>query len=194
MPDMIRDGKGNGYLAQVDNENRLVTSSIIRTHIHHHSLSHGDAYNVYFRHTQVAAATNEIVGYIQYTGTNFLVIHQTVFSTNSAGETKFEVFGNPTGLSGGVDITPTALRFGSAKTLLVTAKDTNKGVSAITSATEGSEFSDIRIGWNAQATFTYEYHDSIILGKDAIFMILANSASLGDVIRVNTTYYEEELR
>ena len=191
MADFIKDGSGNGYLAQVDNENRLRTQNDNCSHIFHHSLVHENAFNTYWRHIQQTNATNEIVGYITYTGNNKgIAIRKIIFSTNSAGETKFEVFGNPTTLAGGIDTTPTNFNFGSGNTLSATVKDTNNGATPITAAAEGTELADIRIGWQAQPTFVYEFDDALIIGGNNTMMVLANSATAGDIIRVNVMYYE----
>ena len=89
-----------------------------------------------------------------------------------------------------MDTVPTNLNFGSGNNILVTVKDTNNGATPITSATEGTELFDIRIGWQAQPTFVYEYDDSLIIGKNDTLMVLVNSATAGDVIRANIMYYE----
>jgi hypothetical protein len=191
MSTFIKDGTGNGFLAAVDDENRLRTQNDNRSHIFHHSLEHENAFNTYWRHIQQVNATNEVVGYFTYTGkAKGIAIRKIVFSTNSAGETKFEVFGNPTTLAGGVDTTPTNFNFGSANAIASTVKDTNNGATPITFATEGIELADIRLGWQAQPTFTYEYDDALIIGPNNTMMILANSATAGDIIRVNVMYYE----
>jgi hypothetical protein len=192
MPESIRDGKGRGYLAEVDAEGRLVVNAQVRSHISHHSLNgHENAFNMYFRHTQQADATNEIIGYFTYTGDNYLVVEKIVFSTNSAGETKFEAFADPTGLSGGATTTPTNLKIGSGKTLSLTSKDTNKGASPITSTTEGTEILDIRMGWQAIPVYEYDFKGALVLSKNDTLMLLANSATSGDIIRANILYFEE---
>ena len=194
MPDQILDGTGKGYLAAVDDENRLLVSNDNRSHIFHHSLIHENAYNTYWRHTQQVNATNEIVGYIKYTGKQKgIAIRKVVMSTNSAGESKFELFANPTTLAGGIDTVPTNFNFSSGNTIVSTTKDTNNGATPITAASEGTELFDIRIGWNAQATFVYEFDDALILGKNDTAMVLVNSATAGDIIRINIMFYELHL-
>jgi hypothetical protein len=46
MPDMIRDGKGNGFLAEVDSENRIQAACTTETALAHRSYYDGSAYGI----------------------------------------------------------------------------------------------------------------------------------------------------
>ncbi len=193
----IVDGKGSGNRLEIDNEGRAVIDAITRPHISHHTLHslHYDAFNVYFRHSTVATNTDEIVGYIKYLGSEILVIHKLVFSTNSASEVQFELLLGGSGESGGENTIPTNLFVGSNNTLNVTSKDTNDGTSAIAITNVGAEMLDIRIGWQTLPVFIYHTEEAIALGQNNILMVKCKSqGSIGDDMRVNMTYYEEDKR
>ena len=194
MPDMIKDGTGRGFLAEVDNENRLVTKSTQISHIAHHTLVHENSFNTYLRHIHVAGASDEIMAHMTYTGNHHIVVVRTVFTTNSIGETKFELFINPTALSGGATATPTNLHVASRNTLDITIVDTNNGASPINATGNGTEISDVRIGWQSQPTYSYEWDNALLLSKNDTLMVLVNAATNGDVIRCNILYFEEEIR
>jgi len=45
MPEMIRDGKGRGNIVGVDNDNRLMTNTVVTTQRSHVSASHAESYS-----------------------------------------------------------------------------------------------------------------------------------------------------
>ena len=54
-PDTIRDGKGRGYLAEVDSENRLRVGSIVQDLISHANIEEYQAYSMYISVTPTGA-------------------------------------------------------------------------------------------------------------------------------------------
>jgi hypothetical protein len=195
MPDTIKDGKGRGYLTEVSSENKLVTKATTETHLMHHTLDHENAFVAHFEHNQIADATDEIAGYIKYSGNNYLMISKIVMASNSAGECLVEYFTGSTGLSGGNAITPKNLNLGSIVDLAtVTAKDTNKGTSAITTTSNGDEIFSYRIGWHAMPTYTHDFDDGLALRNGSILLFNTNQALAGDKLRISVYYFEEPAR
>lgn len=57
MPDMIRDGKGNGSLAEVDSQNRLMTYSIVEDEATYVNRIFGETYSGFWTSTGITAST-----------------------------------------------------------------------------------------------------------------------------------------
>jgi hypothetical protein len=69
MPEMLRDGSGGGYLAEVDSDNHLHTVAHTKTHLSMSSNKKQKAYTIYGQRDFAAADTDEGILYFQYTGT-----------------------------------------------------------------------------------------------------------------------------
>lgn len=124
--EQIQDGTGKGYLAKVDTENRLLTSSITSAREEHASES-GFSYNI---NTGVITLTNATITPVLYIKNNeeydliiTSLIYQTGASANASGTTILvDVQRNPTTISFSTAVEMNINRnFGSSRTLSVTA-------------------------------------------------------------------------
>ena len=127
MVDMIKDGKGRGYLAGVNNDNQLmarVTSVPQRLE----SSVDGNYYEATTGEITITDAVETPMIYIKNestTHTKMIIIDRVFFdvweSTAGVGGGTLEYYKNPT-ISGGTDIVPVNSNFGSGNALIGTFK------------------------------------------------------------------------
>ena len=123
MPDMIKDGTGQGYLAKVNKENQLMTRA---TAVEQRLESSLDG-NYFEATTEVITITNAVetpMIYIKNTDTdpNNRIIIDRVFvdiwaTTGGTGNGTVTYFRNPT-ITGGTDIIPFNSNFGDGSTMV----------------------------------------------------------------------------
>ena len=141
--EQIQDGTGKGYLAKVDNDNRLYTKSVISTEQEHES-SNGLAYNI---NTGIITLTNATKTPVLYLKNNEefdliidTVLYMTGASTGGSGNVLVEIVRNPTAgtiVSGASDVEMNVNRnFGSTRSLSANAY---KGATGST-LTDGVKF------------------------------------------------------
>ncbi len=185
MPDTIRDGKGNGKLAEVNLDNQLEVMATVHDRLAFISEVKKTAFSVYGRRNFAAQDTNENILSLLYTGTGDLHIHEIVFSTNSSSA-KIEIYFDATSISGGTSIIPLNLNRGSAITSNTTCLN---GASTLNgTVVSANEVLDIRLN---NATFNLPLDGGIILTKNTNLFVLGEVAAIGDKIRVMVYYYEE---
>ena len=71
MPDMVKDGTGKGYLAQVDSDNHLHTAGNTRSRLSFVSRDKAGAYSIYGRRNFAASETDEGILFFEYVGSDF---------------------------------------------------------------------------------------------------------------------------
>jgi len=81
MPDTIRDGQGDGYLAGVDSENRLKAYCTAETEISHESESNKRAYT--WSHSYNSGANDTILWLKNTSTTKNLIIEKIVLSSDT---------------------------------------------------------------------------------------------------------------
>jgi hypothetical protein len=129
----IQDGTGKGYFAQVDSSNRLGVRGTTETNYQEQSRA-GDAFNVNTQLVSFASTgTTETPLLYLVNGESrdvelvnwFLAIGLSAgtFSENPL----FRVYGNPSGVSGGVSIPATNRRIGSPRSFSFTARRQDSG-------------------------------------------------------------------
>jgi len=100
MPDMIKDGKGRGYSAEVSPDNHLVTHAYAEGFKEFAVIS-GDAYNINTGAITLTNDTTTPVLYVENTGDNEFVIPQIIYllraTTGGAGDCTVNVYKNITG-------------------------------------------------------------------------------------------------
>ena len=114
MPDTIKDGTGNGYLAEVTAENRLSVTAI--TQIENKDINDRtkEAYLLYIDITPTGAADNFL--YMENTSANNMFINwYRVWSGTNADA--IDMYRNMTGTPAGTTtVTPSNMNFGSNNT------------------------------------------------------------------------------
>ena len=100
MAEIIADGTGKGYQAQVDEKNRLRTLSVGRT-IAEDAAKSGDSYNINTGTITLTSANQSGVLYIKNNGDNDVIIAQVGYlfgnSTGGSGDLNAKLVFNPTG-------------------------------------------------------------------------------------------------
>ncbi len=111
MPEKIVDGKGSGYMAGVNEENRLMIAGPTVSKEHHTNFTHQDAYNALFDVTPTGP--NDVFLYIKNLSALPIVCEgfNIRCAVNEIVRITIGVSGTP---SGGTDIVPANLYAGSA--------------------------------------------------------------------------------
>ena len=185
MVDMIKDGKGKGYMAGVTESNRLEVSARQNERIYYASRDENGAYTVQLHVTMATGGTAEGIGYITNTGSDNINIKEILLSTEEATTklTKFGIWRKPT-VSGGTTRAPVNLNFGSNNTPDATIKEaTNAGTVTVTS---GTSLYTIRM--EGQGSHLVDLHDAVILGTNDTLGIIANAATTGTKCIVNVMF------
>lgn len=184
----IEDGKGNNGEAAVSKDQRLEVNSKTGTRISYASKDRGDAYIVYGKRNFAAANTDEGVLYFKYTGNRRCVIDHIVFSSNSS-KAKAEVFLDPTSVSAGTSITPVQLN--RTKSNVSDSTALHGGTTAITfTPNDALEIADIRMNISS---VIWDVKGALVLGKNNSILIVGEVATIGDRVRAEIYYYEEDV-
>lgn len=129
----IEDGKGRGYIAEVNMDNRLETESLIVDESVFATFN-GDAYNINTGNITLTSANASGVLYMKNNGINPIVINTAIYllgaSTGGSGNMYAKIYKNPTTgtlISGGTDILSVNRNFGSANLLDATIKKGAEG-------------------------------------------------------------------
>lgn len=96
MPEMIRDGRGTGYLLQIDKNNRAKVSADTSEEITYYSHHHGDAYqlstnNTTFATIPSAGVWTPIFDLENLSSSKGLIVNQILISWNGGDTTGNEV-------------------------------------------------------------------------------------------------------
>lgn len=169
MPESIRDGLGKGYLAGVNEENRLKVAGVQVSKIHHTNYFHQDAYNMLFDVTPTAAG--DCFLYLRNTST--LPIICTGFNILSGTTERIAVNLGITGtVAGGADTPPVNLYAGASNKLSGTYLTGND----ITGLTGGSTAAIYAIEAGTNSQFRVFDADYIIPQNQTLSLCATNGA------------------
>lgn len=112
---LIEDGKGQGYKAEVNSANQLETRTVQQPRSEWECHNHGTAYVMYFSQAAANGAANEVLGYIQNTSEDDLVIDEIGLHITAANTVYIS---KVTGTAGGspTAVTPVNMNVGSGRT------------------------------------------------------------------------------
>lgn len=191
--EMLKDGKGRGYTAGINIHNRLLVDAVTRQEISFVSQEHGSAFAAYGKRDFVAADTDEAIFSMVYTGDTRLVIDRIIFSTNSAMAT-IEMYAEHTRTSGGTLRTPVNLNRSDGRTSETTVYIgiSGSGGELTLDYEDDNEILDLKLTSNGLPTYTHDFHNSLVLGKNDNVAIVGKVSSIGDKIRASVFYFEEE--
>lgn len=188
MSEQIKDGTGNGYLAEVDDDNMLSTKCVCIPHLAHHSRTDKKAFTAHMYASMAVADTYEGIGYIEYTGEETIFIGKIIVCTEEvAGLSSVSFYVNPTGLTGGDTLTPINLNFSSRNTISATIKHNNDGT-AISTTSDGTHFACMR-GYNS-VTKTIDFEDALILSTNDILYIKGKTTTINTLMRCTVFFAE----
>jgi len=96
MPEMIRDGAGQGYLAQVNSDNQLTVAAAVVTEEHYVNYKDGNAYNILWD-LSITSGSDVCTLYLKNTGTRNIILEgfNAQVSQNISVYSKFNVLGTP---------------------------------------------------------------------------------------------------
>ena len=164
---------GSGKKAAVGNSNRLDTSARSNGRIYYASRDDKSAYSVHFAGEQRTGGSTQGLGYLTYTGAGKLFLHNIIFSTEEPGTglTKMGIWVKAEN-SGGTEKVPTNMNLTSANE----AETECYHGTGITS-TGGNSIGTVR--FQGSGSWTRNYDDALILGKNQSIIIKANLATAG---------------
>lgn len=176
---VIKDGTGQGYLAQVDKDYRLFARAINVDRMSWHSEEFADTYSIHMHHQQTVGATWEPCGYITYTGAKTLLIGNVLGNVEAtSGMSGFTFYFDSTTFSGGAVVTPVNMNRSSTKNISsITIMHNNDGASPITVGNIGTNFACFSIPPSSSVNF--DFRDSVILRTGNTLYVAANTATAG---------------
>jgi len=170
----VEDGKGRGYYASVDHDNRLEVASItlpLAADRSHEGLS----FSLVGEHTLQASATEESVMYFRNGNSDK---HMHLFSSTMCVEASnaltIRKYFESTYTSGGTSKTPVQLNRGSAKESGIVVYD-NSSNNLVLGTTSQVKFFTARFG--TTGTFQFGLSDAVILGPGDTIRITAEGTS-----------------
>jgi len=160
---LVEDGKGRGYVAEVNDQQKIAVRAVDIAHIEEHSNVDQKAFNVLFEGTQASGGSAEGIGAITYTGTDKLAVDQIIVVSEEPadGLTKFGIWVSST-VSGGVACTPFNLNMGSdltSETTCIEAAD-----STPITVTGGTSIYTIRL--KGPGTYSIDLKGALVMRRN----------------------------
>ena len=170
MPELIKDGTGNGYLAKVNSDHQLHVAAVSVTMEHYVNHTLGQAYNILWPTFTISTGNDKPTLYLKNEGSKSIVLEG--FSANVTAEaTVYAKFG-VTGIPGnGTDMEIGNLNGGSANILDVTAKYGD----GLTGLSGGRIFWRSGFAGSPQSGFV-NFDADLILPPQQTMLVYANSA------------------
>ena len=187
----IRDGKGRGYLAGVNDNGFLECRSIEIPQEHYHAEAEANCFVTTFEHVTVSGGVKEIVGYFKYTGANNVVVSRFGYNSNSAGRTAMYIYVAPEGISGGLAKSLYNTNAGSKYNIDATLLHTEDGTEPINYTGLGTKLWEVYMGYEMMPYVELGTDNAFILQPGSEFAIVAKSASAGDKVGANIFIFED---
>lgn len=186
---MIEDGTGKGYIAKVDSDNRLESSSVSLTKISDISDHKGMAFSAYCRRNIAAADTNEYISYFINNGANIVHVSKIVISAKITTHGTFEIYVDPTYVSGGDTVIPLNLNRTSSLTSNVAIKHARTTTLVLT-VTNENELACVKFQPGGGNAYVLEFWDALILGNGDSLGGYVKGGTIGDEFRLTWLFYE----
>lgn len=170
MPEMIRDGSGRGYTAEVTDENRLLVGAVSVTKEHHTNFSHQDSYNILFNITPTGAGDY----FLYVKNTSIFPIVCEGFSVRCVSDEviriKLDVLGTP---SGGSDVVPANLTAGAGNQAIGTFQEGSN----ITGLTGGITVAQYYIEGSNESKFR-NFDADIVVPQNETFVMFVETGGI----------------
>jgi hypothetical protein len=115
----LEDGTGKGFLAKVDDENRVLTFSVVEPEDKHINIFDGGVWS--YNQSTTAAGVGDYVYYLKNTGSSTITVTDLRVFVSAATVVYFD---KVTGTAvGGTDLTPVSRNLGSSKTPEATSQE-----------------------------------------------------------------------
>ena len=183
--------EANGNSVAIGDDRRLRTSAVTENEIAYISREEESTFVIYAKRDFAAAATNESIFCMKYTGSKRLKVHSITFSSNSP-DAKVEVYYDPTYTSGGatlsIDSGISNENRQSSKPLEVVAY--HGATTLVMTVDSNLEVLDVRLN---RSTFEKKF-EGLILGKNDSIGIIGSVQTIAEKIRCMVECYEVEIR
>jgi len=187
---IIQGGRGNGYSAGVNEENRFMTESVAVT-VEHHVNHHGKtSFNSVFEITTENAATRCFY-YLKNTDDKDMVIEGVTIALDKATEITVEL-GNVGDPDSGTAVTPTNLNVGSgnvAEGTFEVGEDLGNAGATLT----GGAICERYVYTAALQSTTINFEQDIIVRKNAALTLWSSAAQVKVQGTVILNYHNAEL-
>ena len=188
---LIKDGKGRGYVAEVNAENQLAVQAVNIDYGQYISLIKKDVYTTQMAFKQTTGGVGEFAGILTYTGEKAVVLRRLVINTNETGECKLEIFMGTIMTSGGLAVDTTNLNTLSTKILSASLLHQNIGVNPFTPYYEGINiYTAFIIGGGA---YNLETDGAFILRPNLPMALKITSDTTNAYAYCFTTVYEIDI-
>jgi len=169
---LVDDGKGRGYKAAVDAENRLETYSIEQSIEHHINHLHGRGYHIIFQ--QAPTAGDDCIFYMQNSSEIDLVLEEISLYVSGACEITLQ-FGNIGTRNAANDVTPVNTNAGSGNTadgIFEQGADLDGGAATLTAGTVVAFYK-----FSAESTTNqiFNFSQDLIIPKNQTLTIWCNA-------------------
>ena len=182
MPDIIKDGKGTGYTAQVGTDNRLLVHAITES-VERSATEDGVSFHLLFDATPTGAG--DCFVYIKNESDDVMIIEGFTYSVASAEQILVKRNDSGTAAGGGIT-TPVNCNFGA----LTQATGTFRTGNDITGLSGGVTVDKL---WCTSAETTgYNFEQDIIIPKYSTFSMYAVTGGINVRGTVIFNYYEEK--
>jgi len=181
MPDTIKDGKGTGYLAEVDSNGRLHTHS--RTTDEATSISQKEQ-ELYSWTTNHDVGANEYVLCIRNNNTDKHLCIETVRSSNDTATNLSVGFGTWSTVGGGAAVVGANANAGSGNVAQVTCH-----ITATNFTPDATPLLQSVVGANTERVYRPE--GKILLGYNDVFYVKTTAASTSNCSAVIWGYFTE---
>jgi hypothetical protein len=187
----IRDGKGRGFQAGVQQDGFLETRSIQIPQVHFHADIQANAFVTTFEHDIALSGQKEIIGVFDYTGENSVVVSAVGFNTASEGRTAFYIYTDSQVTSGGEAIGLNNTNASSRYNIDATVTHTDHGIYPIVYSDLGNKMWELYGGYQMMPYIHFQTQNSIIITPGTLFTIVAKSDFTGDRVGANILIFEE---
>jgi hypothetical protein len=190
----IEDGKGRGNQAAVNNENRILASTVGVTAEHHANHEYGKAFNLVF--SQSPTAADDCIAYILNSDDTDMVIEGvTIGVTNAtADDSIYFKIGDSGTRNSATDVTPVNMNGASANNAVGTFEkgaDLDGGSATLAGGVEFNRF--VLAGVTDLTSKYFNFEQDLILPKNKAITIWVGGSATGTYyITLHFNYHENE--
>ena len=194
MATEIQDGSGTGARAKVNSTNQLQVRSTGIGEFAEVSIDKGLAWQLHFKTTIAVSNTFQVIGTLQYTGDNLLVLdnvvaaRQDVTLAGGGGQAHFDFAFGTQYVSGGTTQTAFTLNASSSKELAATNYTAVSAPIVVDESNRKKLFDLV-----TETSISYDFKNALVLKKNDVLTIKVQSKNVSDVMHMAVFVYEKEI-
>jgi hypothetical protein len=194
MATEIQDGSGSGNRAKVNSTNQLQVRSTGIGEFAEVSIDKGLAWQLHFKTTIAVSNTFQVIGTLQYTGDNLLVLdnvvaaRQDVTLAGGGGQAHFDFAFGTQYVSGGTTQTAFTLNASSSKELAATNYTAVSAPIVVDESNRKKLFDLV-----TETSISYDFKNALVLKKNDVLTIKVQSKNVSDVMHMAVFVYEKEI-